>query len=632
MKRSNLLLRTTLLLALAITTGSLSHPAEANQTVSFALSTLISQDLKSKLTPEDLRNFCKEKLLRLHEVDQEYIQAHFQSFYSHLTVSVEEDGKNGEDPFTLKDLPLYYGPIFWKSRSFNDLDELEENSISLPPALETLQLLLSLSTEALGEAEKETFLEFRELQGDLLKRVNHSPFITNNGPIHLAFATNAGNYEALRFLSRTVARDKILRAVSSDGVNTLHHALQFGELRQVDWVMSARPELIQQKTSRKVTPLMAAIQSEKEEGALFVLERIQKTPSFMPLMKAIDQSGNSTLDYAAGHGAQRVLQKILEMEPGMIHSLSKLKPKKAQNPLHFAAVQSQSKIVELLLSHAPELAEQIDLSGKLPIIYSIEENDTDSIEIFHRLQPSLFNKRIHNQNTLLHYAALQQQADTIKLLLKLGANPDLLNSQGQRAQDLANRELRKLFPKPATKPAKALPNEASQAQPAQPMPDTSPSEIRQKKSRPQEREVALQIRLAPALAERGPSPAELSPKELIESGDSLTPEQLSTSVLKYWSQLNTDDRARVYLRLYPLLLDAWDKYRFESFQNYTYSLAFNQLLEERSVDVRDVIGTLRLASATLKDHLVAGFILASRDHELEPLRHKLHKILIEMKK
>ncbi len=634
--------------ALAVTFNTWIVPASAQLRIEFTMSDELTNVLTSTLKREDITTLIGERMNHLGDADEGYVREHFETFYSQIQINVIEDGKTGDEPFKLNHLPLYYWPFFRRQPTFHDTAENNDVRVKLPPEITTLQMILSLWTEKMAAAEKNEFFRLPELKGDLLHRVNHSPLIIQNGPLNLGYAVHSGNLEAMRFLFATAARDKILSAASSEGINILHYALQIGDLAQIELIARSQPSLMHQKTRAGITPLMVAIAEEKDDAAIMLLELNQGTPKAPSLAKAMANDRCSAIDRAASQGRIKILEKMNAVEPTLFHSLLKLKPKESKNPLHFATIKAQTEVIEFLLAQAPELADSTDELAKLPILYSIEMNDESGLRAFHRAGFPIQKIRLRNQNTLLHFAAYSESPAAIQFLLELGSDPFLKNAQGKYPKDVAPPEMRKLFPNPATKPQKLIPAELSQ-----PAGASTPTLASSRADSAPAQEIALQIKVnpralplanqpapaqlapftaPPGIAEKAPAGLAAAPKNALAGTGPISPEQLNLGLLTYWSRLNSDQRAEAYTKLTPLLHEVWEKYRFETHQDEAYATALRTLLEERSIEVRETIGTLRAASQTVADHLITAFILASQDRDptLEALRSKLRKILARM--
>ncbi len=127
------------------------------------------------------------------------------------------------------------------------------------------------------------------------------------------------------------------------------------------------------------------------------------------------------------------------------------------------------------------------------------------------------------------------------------------------------------------------------------------------------------------------TPAPLSPKDLINLGETLTPELMSLDFLMVWASLPYEGRERVYERLYPEFKKVWDQRLLESFG---YSLlldGFRGILEERTMDVRALLADLRMASETLSEIQIASYVLASDHKDLNSLKSKLRESLGDLK-
>uniref|UniRef100_A0ABD2W1Z4 Uncharacterized protein n=1 Tax=Trichogramma kaykai TaxID=54128 RepID=A0ABD2W1Z4_9HYME len=150
----------------------------------------------------------------------------------------------------------------------------------------------------------------------------------------------------------------------------------------------------------------------------------------------IDQSGLSHFHVAVMSGCHEVVKSFLELgqDPNYPPQNS-LEP-----PLHLALTYKRKEVVKLLLNHGAD-PNLLNKEGLTPLQNIIKQDPNEIRDGLARMLFYCSSKRYHpvqvdtrdpngSGNTLLHLAIRPWSGNLFKLLLRKGANPNLLNAEG----------------------------------------------------------------------------------------------------------------------------------------------------------------------------------------------------------
>ncbi|KAL3905864.1 MAG: hypothetical protein SGPRY_010762, partial [Prymnesium sp.] len=146
-----------------------------------------------------------------------------------------------------------------------------------------------------------------------------------------------------------------------------------------------------------------------------------------------DSQGRTPLMVLTSEGHGACVQWIIDQAEASVDAQDALY---GQSALHFAAVKGHSTIVELLLQRKADPMQR-DRAGWTPLHAAARSGSTDvAAVLFGILTEEQINSRGPSKQTALHRAAFWSQLSMVELLLKNGANCDLLDADGRRAGDL----------------------------------------------------------------------------------------------------------------------------------------------------------------------------------------------------
>ena len=107
-------------------------------------------------------------------------------------------------------------------------------------------------------------------------------------------------------------------------------------------------------------------------------------------------------------------------------------------PIHVAAVNRQPEILRFLLENGADP----DLTDEFANIYqTAREKNIDSLQVMvtreDEFNSNLYLRANFRGCTALHYAALADDVESVKILLEFGANPLKTNDYGRSPKDYA---------------------------------------------------------------------------------------------------------------------------------------------------------------------------------------------------
>lgn len=202
-------------------------------------------------------------------------------------------------------------------------------------------------------------------------------------------------------------------------------AVTAGDLDQVRAMLDAQPELVQARTERGNSALLAAIYYGKRAVADLLIER------GAPL----------SLFEAAAAGRTELVRQRLEAEPGLLNACA---PDGFQ-PLGLAAYFGHTDLVDELLARGADPNRPAQNSMRVQALHAAvanEKNPQAALQITRALlaHGAQVNARQEGGWTPLHEAAHHGQAALVHLLLAHGADPALANDHGKRPADLAREQ------------------------------------------------------------------------------------------------------------------------------------------------------------------------------------------------
>ncbi len=253
-------------------------------------------------------------------------------------------------------------------------------------------------------------------------------------PLHLAAA--AGHRYAVEALVKKRAN---VHAQDKKGRTPLHLAVQTDASKLhtpvlpnavMEWLIDRRAD-VNAKDDEGRTPLHLAAQANKIKSVRYLLEN----PRSKANRNAKDNAGRTALEVAVYAGSTFVAGKLIEeykTDASFIHKTGKDK----MTPLHHAA-KDNAKAVKTLL----ELGAKIDVRdarGYMPLHIAALNNNAEAVRVLIAKGANVYaQNRKHKRQTPLHFAARHNATDAAWELIQGGANPLVVDSEGNHSFDIA---------------------------------------------------------------------------------------------------------------------------------------------------------------------------------------------------
>lgn len=286
------------------------------------------------------------------------------------------------------------------------------------------QIIYTLSTQPRGQ-EKLNLIE--SLKGDLLRLfeqgvdLNKIRSATGDGLVHIC--AYKGLTQTLKDLVKFCHEQGIeLDLTAPDdkiGHTPLHLACSVGKTELVQFLLES-----------------GKVNVNAQDGALL-------TPAHLASGVGDPSIRKATLEALSHHGADLSIKDKQNRTPHEIQPLNYFNETTGanflkQNKLHFAG--SLIKI-EVVKSWSTEFIEKFinetDLCGRSPLVYWVYSNNKEIIELLAPFTKQGINSIDNTGKTSLFFAAIYASADTINILLKLGANPTIADNHGKTPIDVA---------------------------------------------------------------------------------------------------------------------------------------------------------------------------------------------------
>ncbi|XP_044064689.1 B-cell lymphoma 3 protein homolog [Siniperca chuatsi] len=206
-----------------------------------------------------------------------------------------------------------------------------------------------------------------------------------------------------------------------DGDTALHIAVVKGELAIVctliQLLMWARRDIDIYNNLRQ-TPLHLALITQ-QANMVEALLRAGADPA------ALDRNGQTALHLCCEYDQRDCLSIVLScssssrcLEIGNYEGL---------RPLHLAVLRGRKDLARMLLDAGADINTTDIKSGQSPLMHAVESNNADMVHFLIESGCDV-NSQSYSGNTALHSACGRGQVDTVRLLLKSGADSSLKNN------------------------------------------------------------------------------------------------------------------------------------------------------------------------------------------------------------
>lgn len=205
-----------------------------------------------------------------------------------------------------------------------------------------------------------------------------------------------------------------------DGDTALHIAVVQGELgivcKLIQLLVLAGRSLDIYNNLRQ-TPLHLAVIT-KQPNMVETLLRAGAEPS------ALDRNGQTALHLCCEYNQRDCLSVVLSLST--LSTCLEIRNYEGLSPLHLAVLQGRKDLARLLLSAGADINVMDVKSGQSPLMHAVENNNADMVHFLIENRCDV-NSQSYSGNTALHSACGRGQAETVRLLLKSGADSSLKN-------------------------------------------------------------------------------------------------------------------------------------------------------------------------------------------------------------
>ncbi|KAM6968098.1 uncharacterized protein bcl3 [Aplochiton taeniatus] len=208
-----------------------------------------------------------------------------------------------------------------------------------------------------------------------------------------------------------------------DGDTALHIAVARGEeelvLRLIDLLVLAKKDLDIYNNLRQ-TPLHLAVITDQASlvGALL---------SAAADPAALDRNGQTAVHLCCEHDQRNCLSVVLSHPPSSSSSpCLEIRNYEGLTPLHLAVQGGRKCLVRMLLDAGADINAMDVKSGQRPLTHAVESNNTEMVHFLIENGCNV-NGQSYSGNTALHSACGRGQVDTVRLLLRNGADSSIKN-------------------------------------------------------------------------------------------------------------------------------------------------------------------------------------------------------------
>ncbi|XP_069559987.1 B-cell lymphoma 3 protein homolog [Brachyistius frenatus] len=206
-----------------------------------------------------------------------------------------------------------------------------------------------------------------------------------------------------------------------DGDTPLHIAVVQGELaivcKLIQLLLWARKGLDIYNNLRQ-TPLHLAVIT-KQANMVETLLGAGADPA------ALDRNGQTTLHLCCEYDQRDCLSVVLSLSSSS--TCLEIRNYEGLSPLHLAVLQGHKDLARMLLDAGADINAMDVKSGQSPLMHAVESNNSDMVHFLIETGCDV-NSQSYSGNTALHSACGRGHVDTVRLLLKSGADSSLKNN------------------------------------------------------------------------------------------------------------------------------------------------------------------------------------------------------------
>ncbi|CAH2074436.1 unnamed protein product [Thlaspi arvense] len=189
-----------------------------------------------------------------------------------------------------------------------------------------------------------------------------------SGETALYVAAESGHTDMVKILMKHC--DSVLAGTKAkNGFDAFHIAAKNGNLKVLDVLMEANPELSFTFDSSKTTALHTAASQGHGQIVCFLLDK------GVDLAAIAKSNGKTALHSAARNGHTEIVKELIAKKPGMATRVDK----KGQTALHMAAKGQNAEIVDALIKANSPLINAADNKGNTPLHIAVRKNRAEVI-------------------------------------------------------------------------------------------------------------------------------------------------------------------------------------------------------------------------------------------------------------
>ncbi|XP_013612459.1 PREDICTED: ankyrin repeat-containing protein At5g02620 [Brassica oleracea var. oleracea] len=230
-----------------------------------------------------------------------------------------------------------------------------------------------------------------------------------SGETALYVAAEFGHTDMVKILMKH--SDSVLAATKAkNGFDAFHIAAKNGNLKVLDVLMEANPELSFTFDSSKTTALHTAASQGHGEIVCFLLDK------GVDLAAIARSNGKTALHSAARNGHTEIVKELIGKKVGMVTRVDK----KGQTALHMAVKGQNAEIVDALMKADPSLINAADNKGNTPLHIAVRKNRAEIVQTV--LQYDEVSRVAVNKSgeTALDIAEKTSLHEIVSLLQKIG--------------------------------------------------------------------------------------------------------------------------------------------------------------------------------------------------------------------